>query len=95
MLVKYKPIAAKSGILIKPTTAEARAIITDIQCKTDINTLHRMEDGKAINMNDIVQVKIRSTKPLFPDDYKVHRVTGSIILVDEETNEAVAAGIMR
>ena len=70
-------------------------MITDIQYKMDINTLHRMEEDTAIKMNDIARVKIRSTKPLFVDDYNVNRVTGSIILVDEATNETVAAGMVR
>jgi sulfate adenylyltransferase subunit 1 len=70
-------------------------MITEIQYKMDINTLHRMEEDKAIKMNDIARVKIRSTKPLFADDYTANRVTGSIILVDEATNETVAAGMVR
>ena len=85
----------RAKYVIKHTTAEARAMITDIQYKIDINTLHRMEEDKAIKMNDIARVKIRSTKPLFADNYTVNRVTGSIILVDEATNETVAAGMVR
>jgi len=46
-------------------------------------------------MNDIARVKIRSTKPIFADEYNQNRVTGSLILVDATTNETVAAGIMR
>jgi sulfate adenylyltransferase subunit 1 len=89
------PPRPRAKYVIKHTTAEARAMITDIQYKVDINTLHRMEEDKAIKMNDIARVKIRSTKPLFVDDYNVNRVTGSIILVDEATNETVAAGMIR
>jgi sulfate adenylyltransferase subunit 1 len=89
------PPRPRAKYVIKHTTAEARAMITDIQYKMDINTLHRMEEDKAIKMNDIARVKIRSTKPLFVDDYNVNRVTGSIILVDETTNETVAAGMVR
>ena len=48
-----------------------------------------------IKMNDIARVKIRSTKPLFSDDYTTNRVTGSLILIDEATNETVAAGMIR
>ena len=70
-------------------------MVTDIQYKVDINTLHRMEDDKAIKMNDIARVKIRSTKQIFADDYQTNRVTGSLILVDEATNETVAAGMIR
>jgi len=70
-------------------------MITEIQYKMDINTLHRLEEDKDIKMNDIARVKIRSTKPIFADEYNQNRVTGSLILVDEATNETVAAGMFR
>ena len=89
------PPRPRAKYIIKHTTAEARAMITEIQYKMDINSLHRLEEDKEIKMNDIARVKVRSTKPLFADDYNVNRVTGSIILVDESTNETVAAGMVR
>ena len=89
------PPRPRAKYVIKHTTAEARAMITEVQYKMDINSLHRLEEDKEIKMNDIARVKIRSTKPLFADDYNVNRVTGSIILVDESTNETVAAGMVR
>jgi len=89
------PPRPRAKYVIKHTTAEARAMITEIQYKMDINTLHRMEEDKAIKMNDIARVKIRSTKPIFADEYTQNRVTGSLILVDEATNETVAAGMIR
>ena len=49
-------------------TAVAIAMITDIQYNININTLHSLEVAKAIKMNDITRVKIRSTKHLFADD---------------------------
>jgi sulfate adenylyltransferase subunit 1 (EFTu-like GTPase family) len=61
----------------------------------DINTLHRDESANGIKANDIVRVKLRTTKPLFVDGYKVNRATGSIILIDEATNETVAAGMIK
>jgi len=45
-------------------------------------------------MNDICKVKIRTTKPLMVDSYRENRTTGSIILVDDTTNETVAAGMI-
>lgn len=89
------PPRPKAKYVIKHTTAEARAMITDIQYKVDINTLHRIEDDKDIKMNDIARVTIRSTKPIFADSYVSNRVTGSLILVDESTNETIAAGMIR
>ena len=89
------PPRPRAKYVLKQTTAEARAMITDIQYKMDINTLHRLEDDKDIKMNDIARIKIRSTKPIFADEYNQNRVTGSLILVDEATNETVAAGMIR
>jgi len=89
------PPRPRAKYVLKQTTSEARAMITEIQYKMDINTLHRLEEDKDIKMNDIARVKIRSTKPIFADKYDQNRVTGSVILVDEATNETVAAGMIR
>ena len=89
------PPRPRAKYVLKQTTADARAMITEIQYKMDINTLHRLEEDKEIQMNDIARVKIRATKPIFADEYNQNRVTGSLILVDEATNETVAAGMIR
>ena len=80
--------------IIRHTSNEARCMIKDILYKVDINTLHRMEDDKQIGANDIARVKLRTTNPLLVDEYDQNRNTGSIILVDETTNETVAAGMI-
>ena len=79
---------------IRHTTQTARCIVKDVKYKMDINTLHRKEEDKEIGLNDIARVSIRTTKPLFYDSYRRNRNTGSIILVDEATNETVAAGMI-
>ncbi len=79
---------------LRHTSNEAKAMIKEIKYKLDINTLHRIEDDKEIKMNDILRVKLRTTKPIFVDSYEKNRNTGSIILVDEGTSETVAAGMI-
>ncbi|TRX51631.1 sulfate adenylyltransferase subunit CysN [Fulvivirga sp. M361] len=79
---------------LRHTTNEARCLVKNIHYKVDINTLHRIEDDKNIKMNDIARVTLRTTKPLFYDRYSRNRVTGSVILIDEGTNETVAAGMI-
>jgi len=79
---------------IRHTSNEAKAMITDIIYKLDVNTLHRNEEDKVLNMNDILRVKLRTTRPLLVDTYNRNRHTGSIILVDDVTNETVAAGMI-
>ena len=60
----------------------------------NINTITCDTEDKEIGMNDICRVKIRTTKPLMIDSYRENRITGSIILVDDSTNETVAAGMI-
>ncbi len=79
---------------IQHTSCEARAMIKEICYKLNINTLHRIENEPVITANDICRVQLRTTRPLLTDPYKQNRTTGSIILVDEATNETVAAGMI-
>lgn len=80
--------------IVRHTSNEVRAMIREILYKVDINTLHRIEDDKDIKMNEISRVRLRTTKPLLADPYNRNRQTGSLILIDEGTNETVAAGII-
>jgi sulfate adenylyltransferase subunit 1 len=89
------PARPNAKYTLRHTTNEARCMIKEIIYKVDINTLHRIEDDKTIGMNDILRVTLRTTRPLFVDDYNDNRNTGSIILIDEATNETVAAGMVR
>lgn len=89
-----KPLQARGKYGIKHTTQDARCVIKEIRYKLNINTLHRDEEDLNVGMNDIARVVIRTTKPLFTDIYRRNRNTGSIILIDEQTNETVAAGMV-
>lgn len=79
---------------IRQTTKDTRCVIRDIRYKVDINTLHRDESQREINMNDIARVSVKTTSPLFFDSYRKNRHTGSIILIDEHTNDTVGAGMI-
>jgi sulfate adenylyltransferase subunit 1 len=89
-----EPLDPNGKYAIKHTTKEARCIIKDVKYKVNINTLHRVEGDKEIGLNDIGRIKIRTTKPLLYDAYKRNRKTGSVILIDEYTNETVGAGMI-
>lgn len=79
---------------IKHTTKDARCIIKDVKYKVDINTLHRSEEDTNIGLNDIGRISIRTTEPLFYDSYSKNRSTGSLIIIDEFTNNTVGAGMI-
>lgn len=89
-----EPLKARGKYILIHTTNQVRAIVKEIRYKVDINTLHRNQKDLTINMNDISRVNLRLAKPIFADAYTKNRVTGSVILVDESTNNTVAAGML-
>ena len=88
------PLSEKKKVVIKHTTNECLAIIKQIKYRIDINTLHRIEDVNCIEMNDIARISIRSSKLIFYDSYKKNRQTGSLIIIDNETNETIGAAMI-
>jgi len=87
-----KPPRQGAKYYLKSTTREVMAIIKEVIYKIDINTMQRLEKDEDIRMNDMARVKMRTTRPLIFDEYRRNRITGSLILIDEATNETVAAG---
>lgn len=88
------PAKPRAKYTIKHTSNDQKAMIKEVVYKVDIHTLGRNNEDKELQMNDISKVKIRTTKPLMIDPYRENRTTGSIILVDDATNETVAAGMI-
>ncbi|MCB0401003.1 MAG: sulfate adenylyltransferase subunit CysN [Flavobacteriales bacterium] len=89
-----KKMVPRGKYAIKHTSNDARCVIKEVRYKVDINTLHRIEDDKEVGMNEIARVSIRTTKPLLYDNYSRNRFTGSLILIDEGTNETVGAAMI-
>ena len=89
-----KKLTPRGKYAIKHTTKDARCIVKEVKYKVNINTLHRIEDDLEIGLNDIGRITIRTTSPLLYDSYKKNRTTGSVILIDEFTNETVGAGMI-
>jgi bifunctional enzyme CysN/CysC len=81
--------------VLKHTTRTVRASVVDLQYRLDVNTLHRDEQAGALTLNEIGRVRLRTQQPIFFDEYRRNRITGSFILVDEATSDTVAAGMLR
>ena len=92
--MNQRPVNLNGKFFVRHTTREVRGVLKEIQYKLDINTLQRVENVEQLTMNEIARVKIRTAHPLFFDSYRKNRITGSLILVDEGTNETVAAGMI-
>jgi sulfate adenylyltransferase subunit 1 len=89
-----RPLQPNGKYILKHTGSEVRCIIREVRYKLDINTLSRNQHDLNIGMNDIARVFLRTTKPLFTDSYRKNRTTGSLILIDEATNETAGAGMI-
>jgi bifunctional enzyme CysN/CysC len=89
-----QPMKTKGKYFIKHTTRDARALVQNLQYRLDVNTLHRDETAETLGLNEIGRVTLRTTMPLFVDEYRRNRSTGSFILVDEATNATVGAGMI-
>ena len=96
MLVWMNEKSLKVGgkYILKHSTKDLRCLIKEVKYKIDINTLHRNMDDKNVGLNEIARVSIRTTQPVFHDKYRLNRITGSVILIDEGTNETVGAGMI-
>ena len=88
------PLRARTKVVIKHTTNECVAMVKELKYKIDINSLHRIEDIQEVVMNEIAKISIRTSKSIFYDAYKKNRQTGSVIIIDEQTNETIGAGMI-
>jgi bifunctional enzyme CysN/CysC len=88
------PLRPRQRIAVKHSTRTVRAMVKDLQYRLDVNTLHRDMEATELGLNDIGRVQLRTTQPLFVDDYSRNRITGRFILIDEATNATVGAGML-
>jgi sulfate adenylyltransferase subunit 1 len=80
--------------LIRINSNEARCVIKSVNYRMNIETLEQDSENTVIKMNDIAHISIKTSKPVFFDSYKKNNITGSMIFIDEGTNETMAAGMI-
>ncbi len=89
-----KKLAGRGKYILRHTEKEVKALVQEVRYKVNINTLHKIEDDLVFSHNDIGRISIRTSAPLIADSYRRNRITGSFVLIDEQTNETVAAGMI-
>ena len=89
-----KPLTPRGKYTIRHTANETMGMVLGVDYKVDINTLNKSDDDSPVSKNDICRAKIKVSKPLMIDSYSKNRGTGSIIIVDNGTNETVGAGMV-
>jgi len=88
------PMQLGGKYTLRHTTKELRCIVKDVKFKMDINNLEKIYDDKTVGLNEIAEVTVKTAQPIFFDDYTRNRYTGSVILIDEATNNTVCAGMI-
>ena len=89
-----KPLNPMGKYVIRHGTSEVLGKFQEVVYKMDISTLKRDLENKHIGLNDIFKTKLKVSQPLFVDPYHRNRKTGSLIIVDEASNETLAAGMI-
>ncbi len=87
------PLDKSRKYLVKHTTRSAKCLFSRLDYRVDVNTLEQHAVEK-LNMNDIARVAIKVQSPLVFDSYDIDRATGSFIVIDEASNNTVAAGMI-
>jgi sulfate adenylyltransferase subunit 1 len=87
------PLDKNRKYLVKHTTRTAKCLFSSIDYRVDVNTLEQ-RSTTVLNMNDIARVAMKVQQPLVFDSYITDRATGSFIVIDEATNNTVAAGMI-
>jgi sulfate adenylyltransferase subunit 1 len=89
-----QPMQTQRKYLIKHTTSTVKAILADLHYRVDINSLEQDATATDLKMNEIGRVTIKVQKPILCDSYRHNRATGGFIMIDEHTNNTVAAGMI-
>ena len=79
---------------LRHTTNDVKCLVKELKYKIDINTLHKLKEDREVRLNDIARVSLQTSAPLHFDRYRRNRATGSFILIDDQTSNTVAAGII-
>jgi len=89
-----QPLTPQRRYVVKHTTRTAMISAVDVRYRIDVEDLHRDESAATLQLNDLGRVRLELSSPLVFDSYRRNRVTGSLIVIDEQTNETVAAGVI-
>ncbi|HEY4896105.1 MAG TPA: adenylyl-sulfate kinase, partial [Solirubrobacteraceae bacterium] len=89
-----QPLSPQRRYLVKHTTRTVMVGGVDVRYRIDVESLRRHEDVTTLELNDLARVQLQLSAPLVFDSYRRNRVTGSLIIIDEATNETVGAGVI-
>jgi bifunctional enzyme CysN/CysC/sulfate adenylyltransferase subunit 1 len=79
---------------LKHTTRTVQALVSKLENRINISTLEPEPEPAELALNDIGEIRLQTSQPIFFDGYASNRLTGSFILIEPGTNATVAAGML-
>lgn len=79
-------------ILLQQNSFRTKAIVKEVISKIDIHSFMELQSDGSMKLNDICKVLIKTAEPISFDPYSENRNTGGFILINENSNNTVAAG---
>jgi len=89
-----KPLQPGKRYLLKHTTRTVQAVVSQIVNRIDITDLEPEPEPRELALNDIGEIRLKTSTPLVFDGYSTNRLTGSFILIEPGTNATIAAGML-
>jgi bifunctional enzyme CysN/CysC/sulfate adenylyltransferase subunit 1 len=89
-----RPLRPGKKYLLKHTTQTVQAVVTDIEDRINVSTFESEPDAPELALNDIGQIRLKTSKRLIFDSYATNRLTGSFILIEEGTSATAGAGML-
>ena len=89
-----RPLQSGRRLFLKHTNQTAQALVSTLHNRVDIQTFESQPEPAELGLNDIGEIRLRTSKPLAYDGYAMNRLTGSFILIEQGTNATVAAGML-
>jgi sulfate adenylyltransferase subunit 1 len=88
--------AYQSGqkLLFQQNSFRSKAVIKELEAKIDIHSFDEVPSDGTMNLNDFCKVNIKTAESISYDSYSRNRKTGAFILINENTNNTVAAGVI-
>ena len=82
-------------IMLQQNSFRTKAVVKEVISKIDIHSFDELESDGSLKLNDICKVLIKTAEPVSYDSYTDNRGSGAFILINENTNNTIAAGIIK
>lgn len=88
-----RPFQKGQKLLLQQRSFTTKAVIKELGSKIDIHSFENIQTEEDLVLNEFANITLKTADALSYDAYQKNRKTGAFILVNENSNQTVAAGI--